>query len=157
MTIKRKLAVVASLAALSGCRTVPAVTPKAQVADDRAEILIRHLQRQIDDSDKEIGRLRTEMLKRDNQWLQASIDSLEGRPSHGPPQLRQALPPGLSNALNSMAQHSLDAEEMIELHNRNHPEAPYEGLLQELCGDCTRERQLRNQQLKEEALGGAAK
>lgn len=52
------------------------------------------------------------------------------------------------------AQDALDAEDAIEQHNLRHPESPWADvryILRWECGDCTKERAIRDLQLKDEA------
>jgi hypothetical protein len=141
----------ALLMLLSGCAKAP-----QQRVDDSAEILIQHLLRRVADSDKEVQRLRKELIERDNLWLHADIDSLEGRPSRKPPPLKgRTLSEEIVDVNERSSQHSLDAEELIEMHNRNHPESPYadlKELLRETCGDCAQERAIRDRQIEQERV-----
>jgi len=151
-----RLLAVLAIALLAGCsQPIPPVA-KPQ-SDDRAEILARHLLRRVNDSEREVTRLQGELIDRENLWLKADIAELEGRlrPKHPP--LKGQRPPSevLTDGIGRLSQSYLDAEELIELHNRNHPESPYDATkwpnLREWCGDCAAELAIRNQQLKEEA------
>jgi hypothetical protein len=132
------------------------ISPKVPPPDDRSEILIRHLLRRVADLDAEINKLRTEMVKRDNQWLKEEIAILEGRPTpkRDPNEGMRQLKKDLIDGLDRQSQQSLDLEDAIELHNLRHPESPQadvNGILRMECGDCTKERARRALQLEEEA------
>jgi len=151
-----RLLAVLAIGSLAGCsRAIPPVAKPP--TDDRDEILIRHLFRRLADSEREATSLRGQLIDRENLWLKADIDELEGRPRPKHPALKDQRPPSeiITDAIGRVRQSDLDYEELTELHNRNHPESPYADswsqLLRETCGDCTAERTLRNQQLKEEA------
>jgi hypothetical protein len=163
-TFIRLLAVLAT-ALLAGCSR-PIAKP---LTDDRAEILIRHLLRRVADSEKVIDRLQNELLDRENLWLRADIDKLQGRTPRHPPLKGQPLCDKLHafdclagmvmDANARSAQFELDSEESIELYNRNHPESPspdIKELLRETCGECKEERAIRDKQLKEEAPAKAS-
>ena len=124
---------VSFLFVLSGCtRNVPP-------PEDRSEILIRHLLRRISDLNHEID-------KRENKCLEEQISLVKGqRVAH------QNDPQG---AIDRMSQYLLDGEAAIEEHNRKHPESPWadtKDVLRQLCGDCTKERAIRDLQLTAEA------
>jgi hypothetical protein len=151
--------------ALGGCQSVQ--TAKSDGAqetlpsDDSSEVLIRHLLRRSREADSEVIRLEDEVAKHDNKCLNEEIAILEGRTVEPKDRVKaedhSAAVKALNNDLSRMAQGMLDAEEVIELHNRKHPESPWADLkedLRESCGDCTKERAIRDLQLKEEAQQG---
>lgn len=152
---------VLTIALLTGCSRPIAKPP----TDDRAEVLIRHLLHRLADSQAEVRHLQSELLDRENLWLKSDIEELEGRPRPKHPPLKDQPPCDklhVFECLNKMiadtngrsAQFELDSEESIELYNKNHPDSPSPDLkemLRETCGDCTAERALRDQQIKEEA------
>lgn len=130
--------------------------------DDRSEALLWHLLRRSEESDAEIERLQNEVLKHDNKCLEEQIAILEGRTQPADPKRaldeaveRQRTFGKSANAdLSRMVEGMLDTEDVIEYHNRRHPESPQadvKDLLRQFCGDCTRGRAIRDSQLKEEA------
>ncbi len=126
--------------------------------DDRSEIMIRHLLRRNSDLIEEASKRENEILEHDNECLKEQIAILGGRPirhaKSDPLALNRSFREGLHAGLDRLIQHNLDAEDMVENHNRTHPESPQAsitGLLRDLCGDCKREREIRDSQLKEEA------
>jgi len=141
----------------------PAATVAAKVPpDDKSEVLLWHLLQRGEESDAEISRLQNEVLKHDNKCLEEQIAILEGRNQPDDPkrdldevvERQRALEKRTNANLSRMAQGMLDTEDVIEYHNRRHPESPQadvRDLLRLFCGDCTRERAIRDSQLKEEA------
>jgi hypothetical protein len=146
------LLVLCFLFAMGGCAR------KAPPAEDRSEILIRHLLKRINDSDTEISNLQDEMVRADTKCKEEQIAILKGRALPIDPKREvngvKALRKTVMGGLNRMAQELLDAEDVIEDHNQRHPESPQadiKDLLRQMCGDCTQERAVRDLQLKEEA------
>ena len=55
---------------------------QAPPADDRSEILMRHLLRRVSALSDKIAKSENEILEHDNRCLQEEIDILEDRPTH---------------------------------------------------------------------------
>jgi hypothetical protein len=129
---------------LCACRTFsnsPKPTP-----DERSEILIRNLLRRISVLGEEIGKRQAECVEEETLLLKGH------RVTH--------RASDFNDSLDRMSQYLLDSEDSIDLHNRRHPESlqvesATQDLLRLWCGDCTRERNLRDSQLKEEAQAHA--
>jgi hypothetical protein len=140
-------------AAVAPKNTEAAKVPPPQ--EDRAEVLLWHLLRRSEKSDAEVLRLQNEVISHDNKCLEEQIATLEGKTHSTYPKSDPAAGTAtrVSN-LSQMVQGLLNGEEVIEYHNRRHPESPQadvKDLLRQLCGDCTRERAIRDSQLREEA------
>jgi hypothetical protein len=130
--------------------------------DDRSEVLLWHLLRRNEESDAEIERLQNEVLRHDNKCLEDQIAILEGRTRPADPkraldediEKQRASAKSMNANLSRMVEEMLDTEDVIEYHNRRHPESPQadvKDLLRQFCGDCTRDRAIRDSRLKEEA------
>jgi hypothetical protein len=159
--VKTAIALLAMIL-LSGCREVhPAKSESVQKAPppkDTSEILIQHLVRRVSDLTEEIDKRGNEIVEHDNKCLEEQIAVLEGRPVHQGQSNQLADAKALADSLNASlgraVQNLLDSEEATAEHNRRYPESPWaEGkdLLRLMCGDCTKERAVRDLQLKEEA------
>lgn len=129
---------------------------------DEDDVLIRHLERRISDLSGQVSKLNDEILKHDNACLEEEIAMLEGRPyphkKSDPVESARELQQSLTAGLELTAQNLLDSEAAIQAHNRKHPDSPWASvsdLIRELCGDCTKERAVREQQLAEEAKSDA--
>jgi hypothetical protein len=66
------------------------------------------------------------MLKREKEHLDEDIAILQGLPTpkHDPNETQIRIMKDMMENVERVAQHALDAEASIELHNRIHPEEP---------------------------------
>jgi len=143
------------LSVLAGCARKAAPSPQS---GDKSEVLLRHVLRRVSDLTDELGKRESEIVENGNRCLQEQIAILEGRsirhakrdPSAGIATLSQRL----AESNHRLVQNLLDNEDWIEEQNRKHPGSPQadiKDLLRHMCGDCTRERTIRDAQLKEES------
>jgi hypothetical protein len=151
------------LLSLGGCRTahkanVGGVQNSPPSVVDPTEVLIEHLVHRVDELTSEVGKQQNETLAHDNRCLEEEIAELEGRPIHRPKEDPTASARKLAETTEAgssrMIQALLDGEDAIEYHNQRHPEAPWadvKDVVRLMCGDCARERAIRNTQLEEEA------
>jgi hypothetical protein len=155
------LLVAALLIPVSACRKARTAKPEG-APPDKFEALTWHLIRRADELNNDIVKLEVEIAKHDNKCLTEEIEILEGRtrPVNRKRDVEQARQKSiaLSNSLltdvDRMSQGLLDTEDAIKEHNLRHPESPWANvndMLRMICGDCTRERAIRDSQLKEEA------
>ena len=118
--------------ALAGC------AQKSQ-ADDEYETLIHHLLKRTESLNQEIS-------AHDKTCRDEELSLIRGG---------RLADKGLNMSnFDRMDQDLIDFEAFTELHNRRHPESQWaysKELLKSLCGDCARERAIRNVQMKEEA------